>query len=95
MFRILGLAAGLLACGAVMAQERATIPLDTGWRFRQESGLTGVETLEFDDTIWASMRAHSRASGSMPPRVSNPAAGISWSSEPTTAGRNPDHRPRT
>jgi beta-galactosidase len=37
----------------VAAQDaRLTMPLDTGWRFQQASGLSGVEARAFDDTRW-------------------------------------------
>jgi beta-galactosidase len=40
----------------VAAQDaRLTMPLDTGWRFQQASGLLGVEARAFDDTRWTSI----------------------------------------
>ena len=35
------------------ASARIEVPLSTGWRFRQASGLTGVEAAQFDDSDWS------------------------------------------
>jgi beta-galactosidase len=40
---------------AAAQDARITMPLDTGWRFQQASGLSGVEAPAFDDTRWTSV----------------------------------------
>lgn len=48
------LSLGLMS--VVVAQDgRLTLPLDTGWRFQQASGLLGVEARAFDDSRWTSV----------------------------------------
>jgi beta-galactosidase len=39
--------------GSEAAQPRVVMPLITGWRFRQASGLAGVERAQFDDSDWS------------------------------------------
>jgi len=43
---------GLVAPAADGA-VRVHVPLDTGWRFKQAAGLTGVEAPQFDDSAWS------------------------------------------
>jgi beta-galactosidase len=38
---------------ATQPAPRVTMPLSTGWRFRQASGLAGVEGAQFDDSDWS------------------------------------------
>jgi beta-galactosidase len=39
--------------GGPGAEARVSVPLDTGWRFKQAAGLTAVERLQFDDSDWS------------------------------------------
>jgi beta-galactosidase len=45
--------AGTAASGGSDATPRVQIPLATGWRFKQASGLSGVEAPQFDDSAWS------------------------------------------
>jgi beta-galactosidase len=45
--------AGTAASGGSDATPRVQVPLATGWRFKQASGLTGVEAPQFDDSAWS------------------------------------------
>jgi beta-galactosidase len=48
--------AALCASGFAAAQDaRLTIPLNSGWRFLQQDGLSGAETPSFDDSRWAAI----------------------------------------
>ncbi len=40
---------------AIPDTSRSQISLNTGWRFRQADGLTGVDTASFDDSSWATV----------------------------------------
>jgi beta-galactosidase len=46
-------AEGASAAVAPAAAVRVQVPLATGWRFKQASGLTGVEAPQFDDSAWS------------------------------------------
>ena len=56
-----GLAAAAICLVAVLgsalpclaAEPRAAVALENGWRFKQASGLTGVESGKFDDSSWS------------------------------------------
>ncbi|MFL6603116.1 MAG: glycoside hydrolase family 2 TIM barrel-domain containing protein [Steroidobacteraceae bacterium] len=41
------------ADSVTQAGPRVVMPLSTGWRFRQASGLVGVEGAQFDDSDWS------------------------------------------
>ncbi|HET7086571.1 MAG TPA: glycoside hydrolase family 2 TIM barrel-domain containing protein [Rhizomicrobium sp.] len=41
------------ALPGLAAEPRATLALENGWRFKQASGLTGVESGAFDDASWS------------------------------------------
>jgi beta-galactosidase len=43
----------LAALPAFAGEPRTCLPLDSGWRFRQAAGLTGVESRTFDDSTWS------------------------------------------
>ncbi len=43
----------IAASAAAAATARIQVPLATGWRFKQASGLTGVEATQFDDSDWS------------------------------------------
>jgi len=43
----------LPARGAEVSEPRVTVPLSSGWRFKQASGLSGVERPELDDSAWS------------------------------------------
>ncbi|HEY0800839.1 MAG TPA: beta galactosidase jelly roll domain-containing protein, partial [Steroidobacteraceae bacterium] len=46
----------LCVASVAAAQDgRLLLPLDTGWRFQQASGLAGVEAPAFDDTRWTTV----------------------------------------
>jgi beta-galactosidase len=51
---IAALSLGVMSVAAAQ-DARITTPLDTGWRFQQASGLSGVEARAFDDTRWTSV----------------------------------------
>src|SRR5438034_1116344 len=44
--------AAAIASGS-SAADRVTVPLTAGWRFKQASGLSGVETSRFNDSDWS------------------------------------------
>ena len=42
--------------GSVCANEiRTTLNLETGWRFKQADGMSGVESPSFDDRGWSTI----------------------------------------
>ena len=45
---------GMMSVAAAQ-DARFTMPLDSGWRFQQASGLSNVETPAFDDSRWTSV----------------------------------------
>jgi beta-galactosidase len=51
---IAALSLGVMSMAAAQ-DARITTSLDTGWRFQQASGLSGVEAPAFDDTRWTSV----------------------------------------
>jgi beta-galactosidase len=51
-----GITAAALPAGHAAGSDataRIQVPLATGWRFKQASGLTGVEATQFDDSDWS------------------------------------------
>src|ERR1700674_4257798 len=82
-------AAGLVAvtCAAaaptVSEEPRVTVSLDAGWRFKQATELTGVESGSFDDSGWAPVdvphtwnRIGNEGTERSP--LSNSAQGVGW-----------------
>ena len=46
-------AASASGTGVSLDPARVTVPLTSGWRFKQASGLSGVETSRFNDSDWS------------------------------------------
>jgi beta-galactosidase len=83
MVRSVSLAVLAMACLAGAAAAAEQRPLDLGWHFRQDNGLTGAEAPAFDDSAWQSVDLphtwnHIGNRGNARAATSNSIQGVGW-----------------